>query len=145
MHAHLVFACISLACPVAHALTCKICSVVIRRCHVFFCDVTKCGGMNSSPPQDTITDTHMLQRFVSTTEESFIFLVFAIWGGKGVESRCEKSGRFWLPLPQTQETDGLGRCLLNIWSAHTGYQARTSAALASSFCLPFSCECLLHI
>lgn len=30
--------------------------------------------MNSSP-QDTSTDTHMLQRFVSTEEESFISFV----------------------------------------------------------------------
>lgn len=52
---------------------------------------------------------------------------------------------FWLPLPQTQEADGLGWCLLNIWSEHTAYQARTSAAVASAFCLPFNCECLLCI
>lgn len=117
-------------------LTWKICLVVISRC-VFFWHIMKCQGMK--PPM-TQVQTHIPQRFVSTRGECFIFFVFAIWEGKGVESRCEKSGRFWLPLSQTQVTDGLGWCLLNIRSEHW---ARTLAA-SSAFCLPFNCECLFR-
>lgn len=76
---------------------------------------------------------------MSAEEERFIFFV-----GVFHLEQVQKSGMFWLPLPQTQEADGLGWCLLNRRSEHTAYQARTSAAVASAFCLPFSCECLLH-